>query len=53
MPSNKRIVAYLEDEDWKLWENAVKKYGMDKSKLLKEIVHAWLFQNKLQLQNKK
>lgn len=51
MPSNKRIVAYLEDDDFSLWENAVKKYGMDKSKLLKEIVHAWLFSNKLQLKS--
>jgi len=53
MPSYKRIVAYLEDEDWTLWKIAVKKYNMDKSKLLKEIVHAWLFANKLQIQNKK
>lgn len=53
MPSDKRIVAYLEDDDWKLWENAIKKYKMDKSKLLKEIVHAWLFANKLQLESKK
>ncbi|HJX50034.1 MAG TPA: hypothetical protein VJ438_01090 [Candidatus Nanoarchaeia archaeon] len=49
MSSTKRIVAYLEDEDWKLWEQAVKKYDMDKSKLIKEIIHAWLFSNKLQL----
>lgn len=53
MPSEKRIVAYLEDEDWELWKKAVEKYEMDKSKLLREIIHAWLFANKLQLQNKK
>ncbi|MFH1452179.1 MAG: hypothetical protein ABIF88_03330 [archaeon] len=52
MPSEKRIVAYLEDGDWELWNKATKKYDMDKSKLLKEIVHAWLFANKLQLLSK-
>jgi hypothetical protein len=50
--SDKRIVAYLENDDWELWERAVKEYGMDKSKLLREIVHAWLFANKLQLKTK-
>lgn len=52
MPSKKRIVAFLEDDDWKLWQTAVTQYDMNKSKLLKEIVHAWLFANKLQLQDK-
>ncbi len=49
MPSNKRIVAYLEDDDWELWGEAIKKYNMNRSKLLKEIVHSWLFANKLSL----
>ena len=49
MSSEKRIVAYLEDEDWELWGEAIEKYKIGESKLLKEIVHAWLFQNKLQL----
>jgi hypothetical protein len=52
MPSEKRIVAYPEDEDWELWKKAVKKYKIGDSKLLKEILHSWLFQNKLQLQDK-
>jgi len=52
MPSNKRVVAYLEDEDWKLWEKATEKYKMNKSELLKEIIHAWLFANKLSLSKK-
>ena len=52
MPSDKRVVAYLNDEDWILWQLAVKKYKLDKSKLLKEIIHSWLFSNKLQLESK-
>lgn len=53
MPSNRRIVAYLDEDDWELWKKAVEKYDMSESKFLKEIVHAWLFANKLQLENKK
>jgi hypothetical protein len=52
MPSKKRIVAYLENDDWRLWGRAIKKYKIDKSKLLKEIVHSWLFANKLPLEAK-
>lgn len=51
MPSNKRIVAYLEDEDWGLWKKAVKKHKIGDSKLIKKIISNWLFQNKLQLEN--
>ena len=49
MPSDRGITAYLEEEDFELFQMAVKKYGMDKSKLIKEIIHGWLFSNKLQL----
>jgi hypothetical protein len=42
----------LTDEDDKLFEKAVKQYNMDKSALLQEIVHAWLFANKLKLEEK-
>jgi len=42
----------LSEEDAELFEKAVKKYGIDKSKLLNEIVHAWLFANKLKLEEK-
>ncbi len=50
MPSEKRIVAYLENEDWELWNKAIVKYNTSKSKLLKGIVHSWLFTNKMQLE---
>ncbi|MBU0907824.1 MAG: hypothetical protein KKD18_03430 [Nanoarchaeota archaeon] len=52
MPSEQRIVAYLDNDDWELWEKALEKYNLGESKLLKEIVHAWLFSNKLQLLDK-
>jgi hypothetical protein len=42
----------LKEEDARLFEKAVKKYGMKRSALLKEIVHAWLFANKLSLEKK-
>ena len=51
MPSKRRIVAYLESDDWDLWQKALEQYAMDQSKLLKEIIHAWLFNNKLQLKD--
>ncbi len=53
MSSNKRVVGYLEDEDWELWEKVLKKYKIKKSKLLREIIHSWLFANKLELEDKK
>ena len=52
MPSDKGVTAYLEEQDKELFEIAVRKYKMEKSKLLKEIIHSWLFANKLQLQDK-
>ena len=52
MPSNNGVTAYLEEEDKGLFEKAVKKYGIGDSKLLKEIIHAWLFANKLKLDEK-
>jgi len=53
MPSENGVMVYLEREDKELFENAVKKYKTDKSKLLKEIIHSWLFSIKLQLEDKK
>ena len=41
MPSKNRIVAYLDKEDKKLFDRAIKLYNTKESKLLKEIVHAW------------
>jgi len=42
----------LSDEDADLFNKAYIKYNMDKSALLKEIIHAWLFSNKLKLNEK-
>lgn len=53
MVSHKRIVAYLDDDDWELFQLAVAKYDIEQSKLIKEIIHSWLFANKLQLGGKK
>jgi len=51
MPSDNGVTAYLKGNDKKLFEKAVKKYGMNKSELLKRIIGNWLFENKLQLEN--
>ena len=51
MGKNTKQVCLTED-DSNLFEIAVKKYGVGESKLLKEIVHAWLFANKLKLEEK-
>lgn len=53
MSSVNRITSYLNAEDWKLLQKAIEKYNMKESPLLKEIVHSWLFSNKLQLEGKK
>jgi hypothetical protein len=52
MPSEQGVTAYLDEGDKELFEIAVKKYKLGQSKLLKEIIHSWLFANKLQLKNK-
>lgn len=52
MPSDNGVTAYLDTDDKKLFEKAVKKYGMGKSELLKRIISNWLFENKLQIGNK-
>lgn len=51
MTSKNRIVGYLEEEDHKLFKVAEEKYKIKESELFREIVHAWLFSNKLQLKN--
>ncbi len=53
MPSKRGVAAYLNEEDFDLFEKAVKLYGLDKSELIKEIIHSWLFNNKLHLRFKK
>lgn len=52
MPSDNGVTAYLDKKDKELFEKAVKKYGIGNSELLKEIIHAWLFANKLQILKK-
>ena len=52
MPAKNGVMVYLKEEDKKLFEKAVKKYGVGQSELLKEIIHSWLFANKLQIQDK-
>jgi len=42
----------LTDDDARLFEKAVKKYKTKKSTLLKEIIHIWLFERRLQLEEK-
>jgi len=53
MPSKYGVTCYLSEEDHKLFVLATKKYKQGISKLAKEIIHAWLFSNKLQLEVKK
>jgi len=53
MPSNKRIVGYLSDEDYELFKKAKKEYDKDESELIREVIHQWLFSIKLNLQHKK
>ncbi len=52
MTSEKRIVGYLSDKDYDLFQIALEKYDIKQSKLIQEVVHAWLFTNKLQLNQK-
>jgi len=49
MTSENRIVGYLVKEDYELFKTAKKRYDMKESQLVKEIMHTWLFSNKLQL----
>ena len=49
MPSNNGVTAYLEKDDKALFEEAVKKYMIGTSELAREIIHSWLFSNKLQI----
>jgi hypothetical protein len=52
MTSTKRITTYLTNEDFELFKIALKKYDLKDSGLLREIVHTWLFNNKLNLRKK-
>lgn len=50
MPTQKRVSGVLTDEDFELFKIAIKRYGLGESKLTREIIHSWLFANRLQLQ---
>lgn len=52
MVSENRIVAYLNAKDKELFDEAVDLYEIGESELLREIVHSWLFSNKLQFKKK-
>lgn len=52
MPSKNGVMVYLKEEDKKLFDEAVRKYQLGQSELLKEIIHSWLFSNKLQIKQK-
>lgn len=49
MPSKNPVTTYLGNEDMKLLETAEKLYRMGESELVREVLHNWLFNNKLQL----
>ena len=46
------VMVYLKEEDKKLFNKAVKKYKMGQSEILKKIIGNWLFENKLQIEQK-
>lgn len=50
LSSKRRVTAFLNEEDFKLFSDAVDAYGGTDSALAREILHAWLFANKLQVQ---
>lgn len=49
MPSEKKVFGVLLNGDYDLFKIALKKYDTGESELVREIIHAWLFANKLQL----
>lgn len=52
MPSKNGVTAYLEKEDKELFDIAVQLYGIGSSHLAKEIIHSWIFNNRLQLEKR-
>jgi len=53
MPSEKKVFGILSDEDYDLFSVVLKEYGIKQSELVREIVHSWLFANKLHFNQKK
>jgi hypothetical protein len=49
LSSKRRVTTFLNEEDFDLFCKAVKAYHCKDSKLAREIIHAWLFANKLQV----
>ena len=46
-------MVYLGKEDKILFEKAAKLYNKGKSEFAREIIHSWLFANRLQLDTKR
>ena len=51
--SGRGLDVYLSEGDKELFEIAVKKYGIGKSELARTIISGWLFNNRLQILDKK
>lgn len=53
MSSKRQIKTVLLEEDYYLFRNAITRYKATESELLREIIHSWIFSNKLNLKNKR
>ena len=49
---DRKVTVYLSPEDYPLFVKAQRAYKKTDSKLAGEIIHFWLFSNKLQLEKK-
>jgi len=47
---DRKVTTYLSPEDFRLFEVATKRYAMKPAKLVRDVLHSWLFDNKLKLQ---
>jgi hypothetical protein len=45
----RKITTYLSPEDFELFKSAIEKYDTKQADLSRDIIHTWLFNNKLQL----
>ena len=52
MTSKCRITVNIKKEDVDLFQEALKKYDIGKSELIGELIHTWLFNNKLHFDKK-
>jgi len=53
MPSNRQIKGVLLKEDFELFKMAMEKYDLEQADLMREIIHSWLFANKITLECEK